>query len=95
MRIPSDDAKSRDSRYFLAAEDVGKLVDDAVPLLDRAVGVDWYEHGGNDADRAAQTAKSQGGAVGVVAPVLVPVDADGPIKQRYGIVDELSDVLGG
>src|SRR5262245_61719791 len=55
VRIPSDDAKSRDSRYFLAAEDVGKLVDEAVPLLDRAVGVDWYEQGGNDADRAALT----------------------------------------
>jgi hypothetical protein len=55
MRIPSDAERARDSRYFLAAEDAGKLIDQALPLLDRAVGVDWYEEGGNDADRVALT----------------------------------------
>ena len=55
MRRAGDDERVRDTKYFVAAEDAGKLIDDAVPLLDRAVGVDWYEQGGNDADRAALT----------------------------------------
>jgi hypothetical protein len=55
MRIPRDDEKARDSRYFLAAEDVGRLRDEAGPKLDRAVGVGWYERPGNEVDDAALT----------------------------------------
>jgi hypothetical protein len=55
MRIPGADDKGRDTRYFVAAEDAGQLSDEAGPLLDRAVGVEWYEHGGSDVDRAALT----------------------------------------
>ena len=55
MRRAGDDERVRDTKYFVAAEDAGKLIDDAVPLLDRAVGVDWYEQRGNNADRAALT----------------------------------------
>jgi hypothetical protein len=52
MRIPAGNDRMRDSRYFLAAEDAGRLADEAIPLLDRAVGVDWYEYG-CEIDRAA------------------------------------------
>jgi len=55
MRIPGADDKGRDTRYFVAAEDAGRLSDEAGPLLDRSVGVEWYESGGSDIDRAALT----------------------------------------
>lgn len=53
MRIPGEEEKGRDSRYFVAAEDAGRLLEEAVPLLDRAVGIEWYERHGTDVDRAA------------------------------------------
>ena len=55
MRIPGIDDKGRDTRYFVAAEDAGRFAEEAVPTLERAVGVEWYEHGGTDVDRAALT----------------------------------------
>lgn len=55
MRIPNADDKGRDTRYFVAAEDGGRLEDQAGPLLEQAVGVEWYERGGSDVDRAALT----------------------------------------
>ena len=55
MRIPGSDDSPRDTRYFVAAEDAGRLSEEAGPLLDRAVGVEWYENGGSDVDRAALT----------------------------------------
>ena len=54
MRFPGDD-KSASTRYFVAAEDAVRLSDDAGRLLDRAVGVDWYEQPGSDVDRVALT----------------------------------------
>jgi hypothetical protein len=45
--------KGRDTRYFLAAEDAGHLMDNVGPVIERAVGVDWYDEGGTDVDRAA------------------------------------------
>ncbi len=55
MRIPGVDDKPRDTRSFVAAEDAGRLAEDAGPLLDRAIGVEWYDRGGSDVDRAALT----------------------------------------
>jgi len=55
MRIPGDDRKGPDTRYFVAAEDVGRLRDEAGPRIDRAVGVGWYEQPGNAIDDAAFT----------------------------------------
>ena len=55
MRLPGDDDKRRDTRSFVAAEDSGRLADEVGPILDRAVGVTWYESGGSDVDRAALT----------------------------------------
>jgi hypothetical protein len=43
----------RDTRDFVAAEDAGALEEQAIPLLDRAVGVEWYRVHGNDVDRAS------------------------------------------
>ncbi len=53
MQIPGMDGKARESSNFVAAEDAGRLSDDAPALLDRAVGVGWYQQHGNDVDRAA------------------------------------------
>jgi hypothetical protein len=38
----------------VAAEDVGRLAEEAVPLVDRAIGSEWYEKPG-EVDKAAVT----------------------------------------
>jgi hypothetical protein len=52
MQIPGRDERGRDTRYFLAAEDAGRFLDQAPALIDRATGVEWYEQPGSDVDRA-------------------------------------------
>jgi hypothetical protein len=54
-RIPERDERGRDSRYFVAAEDVGRLATEVGPRVDRAVGVEWYERSGSEVDHAALT----------------------------------------
>jgi hypothetical protein len=54
VRIPgSGREEKRDSSNFVAAEDAGAFADEAAELLERAVGVQWYEQHGTDVDRAA------------------------------------------
>ena len=53
MRRAGSDDKRRDTRYFVAAEDAGYLASHAPALVDRAVGVEWYQRHGTDIDRAA------------------------------------------
>jgi hypothetical protein len=53
MRRPDRNEKSRDSRYFVAGEDAGYLASKTPGLVDRAVGVEWYERHGTEIDRAA------------------------------------------
>jgi hypothetical protein len=53
MQIPRADEKRRDSSNFVAAEEAGAYRDEAVELLDRAVGVEWYRQHGTDVDHAA------------------------------------------
>ncbi len=55
MRVPGDDAIQRDTRYFVAAEDVGRFTEEAGPILEQAIGVEWYDHHGSEVDRAALT----------------------------------------
>jgi len=49
--------RSRDHRpdptQFVAVEDAAQLTNELGPLVERAVGVQWYETIGNDADVAA------------------------------------------
>ena len=52
MQIPQADQKKRDSSNFVAAEDAGRLSDEASELLERAIGVEWYRQHGTDVDRA-------------------------------------------
>jgi hypothetical protein len=54
MQIPQSGEIGPKSGHFVIAEDVGRLVDEATPLIERAVGVEWYEQPG-DVDRAALT----------------------------------------
>jgi hypothetical protein len=53
MRIPGADEKGRDSSNFVAAEDAGIRSEEAVELLQRAVGVEWYLEHGTVVDHAA------------------------------------------
>ena len=56
MQIPrSELSAKRNTSDFVAAENAGALMDGAAPLLDRAVGVQWYEQHGTDIDHAALT----------------------------------------
>jgi hypothetical protein len=52
MENPQAHQKNRDSSNFAAAEDAGRLSDEASELLERAVGVEWYRQHGTDVDRA-------------------------------------------
>jgi hypothetical protein len=53
VQIPgAEPSRSRNTRDFVAAEDAGALEEQALPLLDRAVGVEWYRQYGTDIDRA-------------------------------------------
>ena len=53
MQIPGASKKPRDSSNFVAAEDAGAHADEAVELLARAVGVEWYRQHGTEVDHAA------------------------------------------
>jgi len=56
VQIPrSGIPERRNTSDFVAAEDAGSLEERSVPLLDRAVGVEWYRQYGTDIDRAAAT----------------------------------------
>jgi len=52
MRIPGGDERAADTRYFVAAEDVGRFAEEAPALVEQAVGVTWYREPGNAVDRA-------------------------------------------
>jgi hypothetical protein len=52
MQIPQADQRKRDSSDFVAAEDAGRLSDEASKLIEQAVGVEWYRQHGTDVDRA-------------------------------------------
>ena len=53
MQIPQADQKGRDSSNFVAAEDAGRLSEEASALLESAVGVEWYKQHGTDVDKAS------------------------------------------
>ncbi len=53
MRIPGRDETGGNTRSFIAADDASRLTDEASPLLDRALGVEWYDRPGNEVDFAA------------------------------------------
>ena len=41
------------ARFFVASEEASRLADDALAVLERAVGVEWYTSYGTDVDLAA------------------------------------------
>jgi hypothetical protein len=55
MRIPRRDHPRKPPDDFMAAEDADRHAANAVPQVERAVGADWYEQPGNEADVAAFT----------------------------------------
>lgn len=55
MVFPGKNERKTPPTDFVAAEDAGRLADEAGGLIDAALGAEWYtEHGGR-ADRAALT----------------------------------------
>lgn len=52
MPIPRRGEERKDADFIVATDDVARLESEVGPLLERAVGVPWYQLG-NDADRAA------------------------------------------
>jgi len=56
VQIPgAGPSERRSTRDFVAAEDAGALEEEALPLLERSVGVEWYLQHGTDIDRATAT----------------------------------------
>ena len=56
MQIPGSGVpERRNTSDFVAAEDASALDEAAGPLLEQAVGVEWYERYGTDVDKAALT----------------------------------------
>jgi hypothetical protein len=53
MPIPRRDERRPNDRFFVAAEDAGRLELGAPQLVERALGVQWYDSIGNEADVAA------------------------------------------
>jgi len=54
VAIPGRGDRRNKAEFFVASEDAGRFADEAVALLESAVGVQWYEHG-TAVDRAAIT----------------------------------------
>lgn len=52
MHIPGT-GEPRSPAFNIAGDDAARLAADGGAFLERAVGVQWYEIAGNDADRAA------------------------------------------
>ena len=55
MRIPRKDDPKPAPDYFVAAEDAGRFAQEAGSRLEHAVGIEWYDQPGNEADLAALT----------------------------------------
>ena len=53
MPIPRKGKARSDADFAVATDDAARIFDEAVPLVERAVGVQWYDTFGNDADLAA------------------------------------------
>lgn len=53
MRLPGSDARGRKTKSVVAADAASRFTDEASPLLDRALGVEWYDRAGNEVDFAA------------------------------------------
>lgn len=53
MPIPRKGNGQRERDFNVATDDAARLADEVGLMIERAVGVQWYEHIGNDADLAA------------------------------------------
>jgi hypothetical protein len=53
MRIPGGRERKESGGFFVATDDAAHLADEAATLVERAVGVGWYQQAGSDVDFAA------------------------------------------
>jgi len=71
--------------FTVATDDAARIADQVVPMIERAVGVQWYESVGNDADLAAlalcQLRRSRSGLRGG------PEHGDAAVREALQDVD--------
>jgi hypothetical protein len=82
--IPRKREQRRDSQFVVASDDASRLADDVALQIERAVGVQWYEEIGNDADVAAlglcRLRRSRAGLRGG------PAHGDAAVREAFGAV---------
>jgi hypothetical protein len=82
--IPRKRDQRRETQFSVASDDASRLADEAGPLIERAVGVQWYEEVGNEADLAAlalcRLRRSRAGLRGG------PAHGDAAVREAFGTV---------
>jgi hypothetical protein len=53
MRIPGSGERKESGGFFVATDDAAHLAGEAATVVERAVGVGWYQEAGSDVDFAA------------------------------------------
>ena len=53
VQFPRKDERREGARFFVASEDASRLADETGAVLERAVGIQWYDSLGSDVDLAA------------------------------------------
>jgi hypothetical protein len=76
--------KPRETQFVVATDDASRLLDEVGSQIERAVGVQWYEEIGNDADMAAlalcRLRRSRAGLRGG------PAHGDAAVREAFGAV---------
>ena len=81
MRIPGSDERGRNTKSLLAADDASRLTDEAPPLLDRALGVEWYERAGNEVPHPRPLGLPHGEREGTGPVVVLPARRGDPLAS--------------
>ena len=84
MAIPRRDDRRSEAKFFVAAEDAGRIELEGPQLIERALGVQWYDVIGSEADVAAlalcRLRRSRAGMRGG------PEHGDAAVRQVLGAV---------
>jgi hypothetical protein len=82
--IPRKSDQRREASFSVASDDAARLAAEVRLLIERAVGVQWYEEIGNDADLAAlalcRLRRSRAGLRGG------PAHGDAAVREAFGTV---------
>jgi hypothetical protein len=85
VRFPQSGGSRANEGSIVATDDAARLADEVGPMIERAVGVQWYEEVGNDADLAAlalcRLRRSRAGLRGG------PAHGDAAVREALSAVD--------